>query len=427
MMESYEEINLDQDPCIFPPCGHFLTMSSMDGRVDLKSTYELNEDGIPTRVKVSQPFDVAQMDKEATCPTCRGSLRSINRYGRLVRRILIDESTKRLVVWSGAVYGDLTERLHKAQKYLANYQSKAPPPLIDNLDISGTRDQQFERVLAVTKPWFKLKNIKQLRLHLTWYANKISKEETPYAKIAALVETSRRKLHRVDTDTASSMPVAQSSFHIMAMALLIRCDICLLAEVLETAQGSQWGSLQAKVLVDLTINRGECLSLISEAQAVNDREREVEFRIFIIQYCAMERKSTFSPSDAEQLKRQGACHAKLAHDICKTYGGKLQSLVPEIKDAERALNDGTFVQTVSSEERRSILKAMAQEFGRGTGHWYVCRNNHPFSVGECGRPMRESVCPQCGERIGGRQHVSVEGVSQAMDLEEELRAMGLGS
>jgi superfamily I DNA and/or RNA helicase len=38
------------------------------------------------------------------------------------------------------------------------------------------------------------------------------------------------------------------------------------------------------------------------------------------------------------------------------------------------------------------------------GTWYHCPNGHLYSVGECGRPMQESTCPTCSERIGGANH-----------------------
>ena len=41
--------------------------------------------------------------------------------------------------------------------------------------------------------------------------------------------------------------------------------------------------------------------------------------------------------------------------------------------------------------------------------WYKCPNNHLYTVGECGRPMEESICPQCKEKIGGRQHIPASG------------------
>ena len=39
--------------------------------------------------------------------------------------------------------------------------------------------------------------------------------------------------------------------------------------------------------------------------------------------------------------------------------------------------------------------------------WYRCPNGHLYAVGECGRPMEESTCPECGSKIGGHDHVPV--------------------
>ncbi|XP_067403324.1 E3 ubiquitin-protein ligase RNF213 isoform X3 [Emydura macquarii macquarii] len=41
--------------------------------------------------------------------------------------------------------------------------------------------------------------------------------------------------------------------------------------------------------------------------------------------------------------------------------------------------------------------------------WYVCPNGHPCTIGECGRPMERSRCVDCGEEIGGVQHIPVHG------------------
>jgi hypothetical protein len=37
--------------------------------------------------------------------------------------------------------------------------------------------------------------------------------------------------------------------------------------------------------------------------------------------------------------------------------------------------------------------------------WYRCPEGHLYVVGECGGPMQESRCPECGKKIGGRDHV----------------------
>ena len=37
--------------------------------------------------------------------------------------------------------------------------------------------------------------------------------------------------------------------------------------------------------------------------------------------------------------------------------------------------------------------------------WYKCPKGHPYTVGECGRPMEESICPECNLKIGGLDHI----------------------
>jgi hypothetical protein len=55
---------------------------------------------------------------------------------------------------------------------------------------------------------------------------------------------------------------------------------------------------------------------------------------------------------------------------------------------------------ISEMEKREIVKAM----GFKQGHWFKCRNGHPYVIADCGGAMVESVCNECGERIGGANH-----------------------
>ena len=44
--------------------------------------------------------------------------------------------------------------------------------------------------------------------------------------------------------------------------------------------------------------------------------------------------------------------------------------------------------------------------------WYVCKNGHPFTIGECTMPMEQIKChvPGCGAMMGGSDHRAAEGV-----------------
>ena len=52
--------------------------------------------------------------------------------------------------------------------------------------------------------------------------------------------------------------------------------------------------------------------------------------------------------------------------------------------------------------------------------WYKCPNNHLYTVGECGRPMEESICPQCNIKIGGRNHIPASG-NVEVNLNQEMK------
>lgn len=144
MMETYEDIDLDEDPCIFLRCGHFLTRSSMDGNMGMNDHYDLDENGAALAIRSrSQPFDTVLK----TFTTCRGSLRDIARYGRVVRRALLDESTKRLITWATEQLKMLQRVVFDAEESttLTRPQRPIPVPLI----LQGPRDHQFKTMLSL--------------------------------------------------------------------------------------------------------------------------------------------------------------------------------------------------------------------------------------------------------------------------------------
>jgi hypothetical protein len=61
----------------------------------------------------------------------------------------------------------------------------------------------------------------------------------------------------------------------------------------------------------------------------------------------------------------------------------------------------------------------------GTGHWYTCENGYPFTVGECGMPMKVARCPECCTRVGGIDHISMNGVRRE-DIEQLARDVRMG-
>ncbi|KAF2813866.1 P-loop containing nucleoside triphosphate hydrolase protein [Mytilinidion resinicola] len=423
-MQTYSEIDLNEDPCIFPQCKHILTLGSMDGRMELADSYNLDGHGLPLSIKSSEPFS-DQLKKVPTCPSCRGSLRDICRYGRIVRRALLDEGTKRFASWAQATYIPLAEEFHAAEQLLTLAEDVFEIPNQPLKCLKGKRGVQIKDIFNATirSGWYS--SFKPLRLKLLKYLQKVRKEETPVEKVWHMVEASRRRQGKTTQEFGLDSQISLTTFHIMAESLLLRCDIAILADFLEQLDRAPAGFVDTTFSVDLTANREDCIGLINDAKTSKDLEREVEGHIFYARYCALE-LSRRPPGKSESLKADGEAHIEHAHGLCKRYGGspKVDALVPEVKAVELALNGGTFMSTVSPEERLAVLAAMRKEFS-GTGHWYTCANGHPFTVGECGMPMETATCPTCGETIGGRNHRPAEGVHRAEELERDFARLNV--
>lgn len=144
----------------------------------------------------------------------------------------------------------------------------------------------------------------------------------------------------------------------------------------------------------------------------------MEGHIFLAQLYALERPYV-PPAVAETHIEYAHKSIGKARDICSAYPGQTSGLEPEVESAEKMLNRSTFYAEVTSEERMAVINAMTREF-LGTGHWYYCRNGHPFTIGECGRAVHLASCPECGAPVGGRDHQAAEGVTRANDLEAVL-------
>ena len=101
---------------------------------------------------------------------------------------------------------------------------------------------------------------------------------------------------------------------------------------------------------------------------------EIEGLVFFSRFTALE-WSVSSYVKREQLspiRNEALSHLKQAHELCDSSPATA-GLLQEVEQAERSLRDSTFYATVTNEERRQIVAAMATEF-QVNGHWYRCPN-----------------------------------------------------
>lgn len=248
-------------------------------------------------------------------------------------------------------------------------------------------------------------------------------EEQPFIRVHNFVENVYRRRNNVGSFDFDNN-VLQTKGHLQAKALLLRLDIALIADFLSLYRRANSATKKSEVTLNLQNNRVECQSLIKTAEESKRIPQQVEGYIFMAQLYATELPSCSETKQAENHRICGKEAIDTARRLCRAYPGQTSGFMEEIEGAEKMLNGSTFYTTVTNEERMAVLSAMAREF-RGTGHWYYCRNGHPFTIGECGVAMELSTCPECGAPVGGQSHQAVDGVRWADDLERNLGQMTL--
>jgi hypothetical protein len=424
----YHEIDLNEDPCIFPDCGHFLTKTNMDGIMDLKAYYEISAEENPTAVSSnSEPFSVEEIK---VCPTCRGSLRSIARYGRIVRRAMLDEATKKFIDWSNREYIVLAEKLVGVQQQLsdaplpATVQPKSRPAR----QILSTNPRLKQ--LHIISDWVNTNRYKTaltLWRQISEFNNLVRKEEQPFQRVAGFVQHAARQ-RQMQQEFQFDENLIQFKGQLQATALLLKCETVMFADFMEVRK--ELISSRPEIKLDVSKQMKDCEALVDLANTTVHPRVEIEAHIYFAHFCALARaldpdedenlSANKKPESTEEnardrLKEQAVAHLSAAREMLQKYPST-RAMEPEVEAVEKMLRDGVFYAPVSAEEMKAVITAMAGEF-RGTGHWYTCENGHPFTVGECGMPMEQARCPECGGVVGGRNHTPADGVRHAAEIE----------
>ena len=236
-----------------------MTMSSMDGIMDMAKHYVMEESSasglsIPAAIAApSSPFD---MNEAKVCPNCRGSLRNIARYGRIVRRAVLDESTKRFIRWAHQQHGELALQLMQ-QKELLETGLAAASPAGSNANRGSPSTKVFygkgrsalikELLLSIDR--LRFDSLIKTRAAIIEYSSKVAEDEQPYKRVADLVQFALRRRDENASILDSHAPghsghfvfdesVIQVGGSLQAELLLMRCDILALEQVAASLEKS---------------------------------------------------------------------------------------------------------------------------------------------------------------------------------------------
>ncbi len=79
---SYAVHDVNEDPIIVLPCGHFYSATTLDGHFGMSQSYDINENG--DFVGLKSLLENCRDVKPKQCPDCRSAVHSVKRYGRLL-------------------------------------------------------------------------------------------------------------------------------------------------------------------------------------------------------------------------------------------------------------------------------------------------------------------------------------------------------
>ncbi|KAJ5144090.1 uncharacterized protein N7515_002877 [Penicillium bovifimosum] len=424
--KNYSEINLDETPIVVLGCGHFFTSESVDGLVGLEQVYTRDKDG-----NFEDLRDVSSSLASAipSCPDCKQPIRQFvtKRYNRVVNRAVMDEIYKRFHTKGRIDLEVLESRLNDLERkvnskaLLVGLARSYHTSLWTACERLGTDAVNLSRSMEVeNQPMKRLRDAITINQKL---------QEDGIASLSARIEAINLATREPDSQITLRARLIQIKSREIAFSLVFK----VAESRKDRAETRPALALSPNSVLPQMLK--DCRDLITQA----DERRLYRIGITatisfakIAQLDAWYRRTypaeeTLDPhckesdTSVEKLEDRTETIRDLlaaALKLCDRLGNcpELQEQVQEMA----RLYEGPRYETVTLEELQSIKTAMVS--GRGgiathSGHWYNCVNGHPFAIGECGMPMEQARCPECGAPTGGQNHRAVEGVSRAQEME----------
>ncbi|KAF3908937.1 hypothetical protein ABW21_db0204613 [Orbilia brochopaga] len=415
MLLTYEVIDLDEDPVVFLGCGHFFTMSNLDGYLELDKYYSIDREVGKRRILLNG-------ESLKGCPDCRHPLRDINRYNRVFKTVLLDESTKRFVARSTSQYADLMQRLRDME-----------------LGLEKRRQDLIEKIGGIKFTGYSILDQYKMKSRYFWglvkkFKDSVRETEQPLAKVNALYASALAKQANGDVTTSQSFDFDESKIE---TGITYRAN-CLAARARWIVLWD-WHTISTDLTIPKSLRYYLCEAVAQELQPaikeVADLRKdcqiahlpgyEVEARVYHALFSILDIKNgkvrdvpidTTTENNIRTEERNSLAQCEV---IANKFPGTVGRLRATINKAKSLVEDEVFYSPVTSAEENMVIAAMAAQFS-GAGHWYYCINGHPFTVGECGLPMEEARCPECNQPVGGRNHELTPGVHYATELEERF-------
>ena len=338
--ESYSECNVSEDPVLFLPCGHFYTVSTMDGLFELNRFFKVDR----ATCEAQEVVPLAELvksdkvsEKPKVCPDCRAPIHSLKRYGRVLRLIELRALERKHLI-------SMKQTLSRIEECVSSNPSPKVLRLIEHAE----------------------KQLQRGPMRKVFEASRSCDGEDLTMNVLRPPATA--ELHCLDLKVSLLLKILSSSSE---------------EQVEDNKKDEHFAKAKAAV------ERG-----IKLAESTNSTLKLCKFRLSLVKlYICMDRASP-----AERFKQilDLVLSNPLQHlEELRKEARKLKVIIDQPSKEDIA----GIMRAMRSERGAGHMYG-----GNFSDHWYECPNGHPFYIGECGQAMQVSHCIECGAQVGGRGH-----------------------
>ncbi|KAJ4263476.1 hypothetical protein NW762_006295 [Fusarium torreyae] len=359
------------------------------------------------------------------CPDCKQPIRqyATKRYNRLVNRAVMDEIHKRFFIKEREELHQLEQKLEDIENELATTRSSfrktwsSPPAYLVTKRQSGLRE------LRTKAKKFNMPT-KQYRLPTGILVDAIAISQARRTGDSLSITRQMEAIKLSQNATKEQTTLRARLVEIKAQELQLRDGFSVTA--INKASIDRW--LKDESLPSLSKFLDNCKTFVKQAEDSNLPRVTIIGTIAFAKIARLlywfrnsglgqNNEGLLDAITAEEQSKYAITLLNAALVLCSNLSDG-EELKQKVQEAIGLFDDGH--EGITPEELASIKSAMVSGSGgmaTNSGHWYNCLNGHPFAIGECGMPMEVARCPECGAPIGGTQHMPVDGVTRAEEME----------
>ncbi|RHZ77870.1 hypothetical protein Glove_169g29 [Diversispora epigaea] len=460
---TFAEVDWTTERMIFLECGHVFTAETLDNLMEMKNVYHMDFMGNWIGIKpiTDQPGELKR------CPNCRAPIKNIQRYGRIIKKCVLDVQNKKFLQEYNRRLKIIQVELERIIKNLGNNRG---PVLVKfrksrlpdakqrkNNNEFYKMDKKIDPDIIPPKKYEMLKKYYSIpAYHEELWRKRVSPLLFNYRQVALIISNSTnppyklayeaavtslfaaKSKERVNIDNLlndiSSLQISKfdRKIYLAAFSELINIQKAMFREVSEIIPELPTEMNQRNIddtpihlpykgywmgfadfLIDSLHNNIEHMIQISEESKYNrdfvtSSLELAEFECRVQRFKLRNHPSTgLSPTQQCEIIEKKCSEIKT--NCLHIKNVKLPSMDGfDYFGAQCNERIATVLREIeelknAAEEKLRINRAMSQEFS-SSGHWYQCPNGHLYTIENYDGADQKSRCFKCGVLIDGSNH-----------------------